>query len=200
MGPLLGMIGGLGTWLALVLKTSFALIGMGAYISLFWPGFPIIPLAAAFAVLFGLVNLFGTKKTGSFQVLMVAVLLIILLGFIGSGLFEINLLYLDGFFDKGASSIFSTAGLVYISYVGVTKIASVAEEVKNPERNLPLGVFLAIATSIVIYALGTLVMVGVIPPEKLSGDLTPVATAAELLVGGWGKFWSRSRLFWLFLQ
>ena len=45
MGPFIGTIGGLGTWLALILKTAFALIGMGAYLSIFWEDVPIINLA-----------------------------------------------------------------------------------------------------------------------------------------------------------
>ena len=187
MGPFVGTIGGLGTWLALVFKTAFALIGMGAYLSIFWPEVPIVMLAVILAVLFGIVNLFGAKKTGTFQVFMVFSLLSILLAFIGKGIPEINSVHFEGFFDKGTVSIFSTAGLVYISYVGVTNIASVAEEVQNPERNLPLGVFLAIGTAIIVYAVGTTIMVGVLPANELAQDLTPVASTAEIIFGEWGK-------------
>ena len=187
MGPFVGTIGGLGTWLALVFKTAFALIGMGAYLSIFWPEVPIVMLAVILAVLFGIVNLFGAKKTGTFQVFMVFALLLILLAFIGKGIPEINSVHFEGFFDKGTVSIISTAGLVYISYVGVTNIASVAEEVQNPERNLPLGVFLAIGTAIIVYAVGTTIMVGVLPANELAQDLTPVASAAEIIFGEWGK-------------
>jgi amino acid transporter/mannitol/fructose-specific phosphotransferase system IIA component (Ntr-type) len=187
MGPFVGTIGGLGTWLALVLKTAFALIGMGAYLRIFWPGVPIVTLAVILAVFFGVVNLFGARKTGTFQVLMVFALLLILFFFIGEGLPQINYRNFDGFYDKGGDSIISTAGLVYISYVGITNIASVAEEIENPERNLPLGVFLAIATAIAVYAAGTTIMVGVLPAEILAHDLTPVASAAEVLFGNWGK-------------
>ena len=187
MGPFVGTIGGLGTWLALVLKTAFALIGMGAYIRIFWPDVPVVTLAVCLAFFFGVVNLFGARKTGSFQVFMVFALLLILFVFIGEGLPQINSQNFDGFFDKGGVSIISTAGLVYISYVGITNIASVAEEIENPERNLPLGVFLAIATAIAVYAVGTTIMVGVLPAEKLAHDLTPVASAAEVLFGNWGK-------------
>jgi Gamma-aminobutyrate permease and related permeases len=67
MGPFVGTIGGLGTWLALVFKTAFALIGMGAYLSIFWPEVPIVMLAVILAVLFGIVNLFGAKKPGRFR-------------------------------------------------------------------------------------------------------------------------------------
>ena len=71
-----------------------------------------------------------------------------LLVFIVNGIPNIKPQNFDGFFDKGTFSIISTAGLVYISYVGITNIASVAEEIENPEKNLPLGVFLAIITAI----------------------------------------------------
>ena len=187
MGPFVGTIGGLGTWLALVFKTAFALIGMGAYLSIFWPEVPIVMLAVILAVLFGIVNLFGAKKTGTFQVFMVFALLLILLAFIGKGIPEINSVHFEGFFDKGTVSIISTAGLVYISYVGVTNIASVAEEIQNPERNLPLGVFLAIGTAIMVYAVGTTIMVGVLPADELAQDLTPVASTAAIIFGEWGK-------------
>ena len=187
MGPFVGTIGGLGTWLALVFKTAFALIGMGAYLRIFWPDVPIVMLAVILAVLFGIVNLFGAKKTGTFQVFMVFALLLILLAFIGKGIPEINSVHFEGFFDKGTVSIISTAGLVYISYVGVTNIASVAEEIQNPERNLPLGVFLAIGTAIIVYAVGTTIMVGVLPANELAHDLTPVASTAEIIFGEWGK-------------
>ena len=60
---------------------------------------------------------------------------------------------------------------------------------KNPERNLPLGMFLAFGSTIVIYVVGTSVMLGVVGVDTLTkggGDLTPVATVAEAMVGPWG--------------
>ncbi|MFQ5822972.1 MAG: amino acid permease [bacterium] len=186
MGPLWGTIGGLGTWLALILKTAFALIGMGAYVGLFLPEIPLVPLAIVFAILFGTINSLGAKKTGRFQVILVVGLLFILSGFMGIGVLQLKAKHFIGFFDKGFNAIYGTAGLVYISYVGLTNIASVSEEVKNPERNLPLGMFLALATAIIIYGLGTIVMVGVIPPETFYNDLTPVSSVAKSLVGPWG--------------
>lgn len=183
MGPAVGTIGGIGTWLALTLKTAFALIGMGAYLSLFFPEIPITPLAIGLALLFGGLNLLGAKASGMFQVGLVVVLLGLLAWFLATGLPEVQTKHLEGFLDAGFDSILGTAGMVYISYVGVTNVASVSEEVKNPERNLPRGVFLAVATAVVIYGLGTLVMVGVLPSSTLHGDLTPVATAARAFAG-----------------
>jgi amino acid transporter/mannitol/fructose-specific phosphotransferase system IIA component (Ntr-type) len=189
MGPLMGAIGGFGTWLSLILKSAFALIGMGAYLLLFAPDVRMGPVAAGFAIFFGLVNLLGAKKSGSFQVFLLIGLMILLAWFCGFGLFQVEARNFSGFFDAGSAGVVSTAGLVIVSYMGLTSVASVAEEVKDPGRNLPLGMFLAFGTVIVIYIIGTSVMVGVVGVETLAangGDLSPVATVAEALVGRWG--------------
>ncbi len=189
MGPLLGTIGGFGTWISLVLKSAFALVGVGAYLGIFLPDIPLPPIAAAFAIVFGIINLLGAKKSGAAQVFLVMGLLLLLLWFSGVGILQIEARHFRGFFDKGVGALVSTAGLVVVSYMGLTKVASVAEEVKNPERNLPLGMFLALGTALLVYLVGTSVMVGVVSVETLArdgGDLTPVATVAEVLVGRWG--------------
>ena len=59
--------------------------------------------------------------------------------------------------------------------MGITKVASLSEEVQNPERNISLGVILSILTTTIIYVLGTIIMVGVLPMDELKGNLTPVA-------------------------
>lgn len=186
LGPMVGTVGGIGTWMALMLKVAFALVGMGAYLGLFVPGLPIVPVAVGLALALGAVNVFGAKMSGRLQVFLVIGLLAILGIFLGVGVPHIRPAHFRGFFDTGLGAVASTAGLVYISYVGVTKIASLSEEVKNPERNLPLGIFLALGTAMAIYGLGTAVMVGTVPMDELRGDLTPVATAASRFLGRWG--------------
>ena len=189
MGPLVGTIGGFGTWIAVVLKASFALIGVGAYLELFFPGLQMGLVAGGFALFFGGVNYFGAKKSGSFQVVLLIGLLILLAWFCGVGLLQVEVGNFGGFFASGSTGLISTTGLVIVSYMGLTKVASVAEEVKDPDRNLPLGMFLAFVSIVAIYVVGTSVMVGVVGVDVLAeagGDLTPVATVAESLVGPWG--------------
>lgn len=186
MGPMVGTIGGVGTYLALILKVSFALIGMGAYINLFIPDIEITPFAIIFAIALGFINYFGAKQSGKLQIILVAGLLAILAYFIGRGIPSINYSNFNNFFREGFDSLIATSGLVYISYVGITKVASVSEEVKNPEKNLPLGIFLALGTAIIVYIIGTAIMVGVVPIDKLMGDLTPVALAADHFMGKTG--------------
>ncbi|MHC5005699.1 MAG: APC family permease, partial [Planctomycetota bacterium] len=98
--------------------------------------------------------------------------------------------HFDGFFDAGAGPIISTAGLVCVSYIGLTKIASVSEEIVDPERNIPRAMFLALVTALFVYAAGSFIMVGVLPAEVLylgpEPDLTPVASTARVLGGDLG--------------
>lgn len=185
LGPLAGTVGGLGTWLVLVLKVAFALVGMGAYLALFFPDLDIVPVAVGLAVLIGILNLYGAKLSGTVQVGLVAVILAALAFFVATGLPEIEASRFRGMLDAGTSSLLATAGLVYVSYAGLTKVAGVAEEVAEPEKNLTLGVFLAVASAVLIYALGTTVIVGVLPMEELRGNMTSVASAAEATVGPW---------------
>jgi APA family basic amino acid/polyamine antiporter len=183
LGPLAGTIGGLGTWLALMLKSAFALVGIGAYITLFFSDAPIKVIAIALALVFGAINFMGAKATTRFQIVMVIGLLILLSWFMIQGVFEIDTSRFSGFFEKGTSGIIGTAGLVFISYVGVTKVASIAEEIDNPQRNLPLGIFLGLGTSLVVYLVGLTVIVGVTPAEELAKSLTPVGDAARTFAG-----------------
>ncbi|MFZ2054736.1 MAG: amino acid permease [Candidatus Aminicenantales bacterium] len=186
MGPFWGTLGGVGTWLALILKAAFALIGIGAYLSVFLPQIPLLPLTAGFAFFFGLLNLLGAKKTGTFQAFLVLGLLVLLIWFVGTGLPVIRLDRFLGFFDREFRTILGTAGMVFVSYIGLTQIASVSEEVKNPERNIPRGMLAAFGTALFVYLVGTFIMVGALPSAELAGDLTPVATTAGVTVGRWG--------------
>ena len=183
LGPAIGTIGGIGTYLALILKVSFALIGMSAYLEIFFPNLPIIPISIGIAIVLGIINLFGSKKSGGFQTILVFSLLFLLTIFIIGGIPAINKEHFYNFFSVGFTSILSTSGLVFVSYIGITKVASLSEEVQNPERNIPLGVILSIVTTLIVYALGTTIMVGVLPIEELKGNMTPVAASANIFYG-----------------
>ena len=185
LGPIVGTVGGLGTWLALVLKSAFALIGMGAYLALFFD-IPIKPLAVALTLGFMAVNIVGAKETSGLQRILVTALVVILGFFVIQGLAEVFTLGLGPiardqftpFLPFGWEGLVGTIGFVFVSYAGLTKVASVSEEVQNPERNIPLGMILSLATATFIYVVGVYIMVAVLDPGELRSDLTPVATAA----------------------
>lgn len=186
LGPMIGTIGGYGSWLALVLKSAFALIGMGAYIAIFIE-LPIVPVAVVLTVVFGLLNMVGAKETTTLQKILVAALISIMAFYIFQGLFaifsqdffEITRTQFTPLFIDGATGFFATVGMVFVSYAGLTKVASIAEEVDNPDRNIPWGMFLSIMSAIFVYVAGVYIMVAILEPSEFREDLTPVATAGE---------------------
>ncbi|UNY98291.1 amino acid permease [Zhouia spongiae] len=188
LGPLMGTIGGLGTYFALMLKTAFAIIGIGAYATIFWE-VPTKIVAVVSTLLFMTLNLVGAKKTSAFQKVFVAFLLVILVTFIVDGVYiiccgdSINEGTLDAnftpFLSEGVEGLFTSAGFVFVSYLGLTQIVSVAEEIKNPERNIPLGMILSLLVTGLIYGLGVFIMVAMIEPETFANELAPAAVAAS---------------------
>ncbi len=180
LGPAAGTVGGLGTWIALVLKTAFALIGMGAYLALLID-LPIKWVAIVLTAAFTLVNLVGAKESGGIQRVLVFLLLSGLGVWLLGALPHVAGTALLGGGDTlgtellgGWGGFFSTVGLVFVSYAGLTKVASVAEEVRNPGRDIPLGMGLSLAAVTLVYMVGVWVMNAVLSPEAFRSSLTPV--------------------------
>lgn len=187
LGPLVGTIGGLGSWIALIFKSAFALIGMGAYLSLYID-LPMLPLALVLTVVFGLLNIFGAKETAFLQRLLVSALVLIMGYFLIEGVE-----YLTGnsvlpemkesnFLTNGMNGFISTVGLVFVSYAGLTKVASIAEEVQNPDKAIPIGMTLSLLTASIVYVLGVFIMVKVLPATTLFSSLTPVTDAGYVVI------------------
>lgn len=197
LGPVMGTIGGMGSWFALIFKSAFALIGMGAYIAIFIE-LPIIPVAVVLTVVFGFFNILGAKESTGLQRILVAALVTIMFFYILQGAFKLAQLDLqvilnerfDPFFEFGSHGFLATIGLVFVSYTGLTNVASVSEEVQNPDRNIPLGMILSLITASLVYVVGVFLMVVYLEPSVFYQDLTPVATTGELfmdwLPGGFG--------------
>lgn len=186
LGTLFGTIGGIGVWLVMILKSVFALIGIGAYLSIYINDSSMFKLILIFATGFGIINIFGAKKSGVFQTYLVIGLLIILGWFVVSGIGLIKKSHFDTLFTASAGSIASTAAFLCVSYIGLTKIASVAEEVKNPEKNIPLGMFLALITAIMVYGISTAIMIGIVPTDELKTSLRPATLTAKYIGGTTG--------------
>jgi len=189
-GPVVGTIGGIGTFLGLVLKTAFALIGFGAYLQLY-VDVPIKAVAVGLTLLFVSTNILGAKESGKVQKILVGILVLTLVVFTVEGLR--TLVGIDPksvtdrfvpFFSGGTGEFFYTISLVFVSYAGLTKVASVAEEVENPDRNIPLGMTLSLLITMIIYGLGVCVVVGLVPGAELMYNLKPIA-AAETYAFSW---------------
>ena len=182
MGPLMGTIAGFGVWSSLVFKAAFALVGLSAYLEFFFEHDERL-VAAAIALVLIAINLIGVKETAGFQAVLVTVVLLLLAGFVFLGVPNTESFRYEPFLPHGLKGLLSATGLVFVSYIGVTQVASVAEEVKRPGRNLPLSMLTSVAIAMVLYPSAVAVMVGVTPAAELAATETPVLTAAEQFMG-----------------
>ncbi|MGM0381656.1 MAG: amino acid permease, partial [bacterium] len=93
------------------------------------------------------------------------------------------------FFSRGWVGFLATTAFVFVSYAGVTKVVSVAEEIKDPGRNIPWGIMLSLIVSVLIYTLVAYVVVGLVPADELGRGmqkLMPLEQAGRHLGGYWG--------------
>ncbi|MEF8814702.1 MAG: APC family permease [Halovenus sp.] len=195
LGPLFGTIAGIGAWFSLIFKSSFALVGLGAYLLLFAPVSQgsIVFVALGLGALVILLNISGTKLSGQVQAVIVTLVLGGLIVYtLNSGL-ALDTSRFTPFTTHGGGGVITAAAFVFVSYAGVTKIASVAEEVKDPGRNLPRAILSSMAIMTVVYVAVVGAVVGLSDPEILktggpdgTASLTPMADGAEALLGGFG--------------
>jgi amino acid transporter len=189
LGPLWGTFAGLADWLSLALKTSFSLVGIGALGCLLLPQlgpWAMKLFAVAACLFFTVVNLIGTRGTGRLQSFLLIALLLSLGIFIAGSAPFVEPMRFKPFAPAGWRSVFAVAGWVFVSYGGLTKVASISEEIKNPARNLPLGMFIAFGVVSVLYVLVVFIAVGVTEGSDLSGSLSPIALGARQTMGQWG--------------
>ena len=194
LGPLFGSIAGMGDWMGLAFASAFYCIGFGGYLGTLLPMPSILFLtdvqvgALIAGVIFVGVNYIGAKETGGVQTVIVLTLLAILTVFAIAGFFHFDYSTLVGEgglapTERGYGAILPATALVFVSFLGYAKIATVAEELKNPGRNLPIAVIGSVAIVTVIYAILVSVMVGVIPWDVLDRH-TPVSQVAEITLTG----------------
>ncbi|MDZ7849929.1 MAG: amino acid permease [Halodesulfurarchaeum sp.] len=178
MGPLLGTIAGVGTWFSLTFKGALALIGGAPYLVLLFD-LPVKPVALVAGFVLIAINVIGAKQTGRLQVAIVVVMLAALTWFVAGSATAVEPAHYGDFFGGGIGGLLAATGFVYVSYAGVTKVASVAEEIENPDRNIPLGILGSLVFTTLLYVALVVVMVGIVPAEDLMGSNIPMALAAE---------------------
>jgi len=189
MGASVGTIGGLANWFSISFKSAFALVGIGIFATLIDPSvteMEIKLLAVGNCLFFAIVNIIGVKHTGRLQVFIVTLLIGMLLFYIGRGFIFVKPERYTPFMPFGWNSVFATAGLVFISFGGLTKICAAAEEVKNPGKNIPLGMFLAFTAVMLLFAAVVFISIGLLDFSELSTSLTPISAGANVFMGGLG--------------
>lgn len=178
MGPASGTVYGLILFLALSLKSAFQLIGMAAFTKMFI-NCDIRIIAGILIIIFTIINIFGTKNAGRIQSVLIIFVLSGLIIFSFFSFPEIKFAKFDPFFTSDFPDFISTTGFIFISFGGLLKVASLGEEVKDPSRNLPLGMIMALFCVIFFYILTIIIIFGLVDKSILVHSLTPISNAAS---------------------
>ena len=196
MGAVFGAVVGIGLWVGLVFASAFYLVGFGHYATAVLAeagvavgGLGVVtPLALLAGALFTVVNVLGTENAATLQNAVVAVLLSILVTFLLFGV--LSALGVVGepsapetFAPFGSLPILTTAALVFTSYLGFAQVATVAGEIKNPGRNLPLAMVGSVLAVGVMYVATIFVATSAFGSARLAtlGETAMVEVARSLV-------------------
>jgi len=113
----------------------------------------------------------------------IKVAVVILFIVLGSG--HINPQNWVPFCPNGWAGIMGGAAIVFFSFIGFDALSSTAEETRNPQRDLPIGMIATLIICTVLYATVSLVLTGVLPYTKYVNDAAPVASALAAIGSGW---------------
>ena len=184
-GPLFGVVSGIGLWLSLLLKSAFSLVGLSAYLYVLveLDSFYTTIVAIVSLLLVLVLNLFGVKKVGNAQLAIVGVSVTSLVVLIALGFNSVSVVPPTEFLSDGTLGFFGGVAFLYISYAGVTKIAAIAGEISQPEKNLPRTMIISLLLIMAVYVCVSMVLVRFVDGAALSTDIRPIYTAAAEIGG-----------------
>ena len=146
-------------------------------------GIPILVNVPAFAIVMAITWLLlrGVRESARANNIMVVVKLLALALFIGAGLTKINPANYHPFAPNGFEGIHHGAAIVFFAYIGFDAISTAAEETKNPQRNLPIGILGGLAICTVIYIIVGAVLTGMVKYTELDPSVhaDPLAFALQ---------------------
>ncbi len=152
---------------------------------------PHVDLPAGLVVLaIGAVLTVGIRPSSLLVVVSVAVKIATLLLFIGVAVGEIAIANWQPFFPFGWAGVVRGAAIVFFAFLGFDAIATVAEEVRNPRRDLPRGILGAVAVCGVLYAGVAIVVAGVVP-QRLYPELGRSAAPLSFALSAAGRDWAQ---------
>ena len=176
--PLLGFSAG---WMFLASKLAAGgtvALGFGSYFSKLVPFADPRTSAVIAVVILTAANLFGIKKAGRLNTIIVAATLLALTAFVVAGIPSFDRANLQPFAPHGFSGIAEAAALLFFAYTGYARIATLGEEVNEPRKTIPRAVVITIVVSVVLYIAVALIAVGTVGAEFLAASSSPLESAS----------------------
>lgn len=197
-GDLAGFLVAWGYWLSIACANAAITISFVSAMSTFFPVLATDPLVAVFTGLSSIwlltyINTRGVATSGEVQ-LITTILKLLPLAIISiGGLFFIKLENFHPFNSTGSSTfgaITAAATMTMFSFVGVESATIPAGSVDDPGKTISRATMLGLFIATVVYILGSISVMGIIPQQTLQRSLTPYADAAEIMFGKSARYWT----------
>lgn len=172
-------------WLRVIANVGALTILSQVMVSYLGMVFP-IPLKPAMAVTITAVfalNYVGVSIAAKVQAQLMALLLIILAVFVATGLPHFDPVLVGNPLDTPPLAILAVVPLMITLFLGIESAVEIGEEVRDAQRNVPLGIALAIGLTALVYGLVALTALGLVGPEKLAVSQAPLLDASKVVLG-----------------
>jgi APA family basic amino acid/polyamine antiporter len=174
-------------WLSNMFYTALSAIGFAYVVSFTVPEINIPLTAVIVVIVFAIINLRGTKETATAETIITIVVLSVLAIFIiGTLTFGQGAASEPSASPIGILGVFAATAYLFELYLGAEAVAAAQAEVKNPGRNIPLAIVLSAIVLIALYTSVVVVAVGIVPPNVLSEQASPIAFVAQQALGSAG--------------
>lgn len=155
-------------------------LGFGHYCASLLPGVaPVAAAAAAAVILVTLANVAGIQKTGKLNLVIVTLTLTSLACFVVFGAWSMRTVHFTPFAPNGWREVAEASALLFFAYTGYARLATLGEEVREPERNIPRAIVTTLWISLLLYLAVGVVAVGNVGAAVLGGSRAPLERAAE---------------------
>ena len=177
LGPFWGFLAG---WAFVIGKTASCAVMALTFGSYVLPDHPRPPAAAATLVL-AAVNYFGVTKTARLTRILLVVVLVALAAVVVAATAggAADPAHLTGWTDGGWYGVLQAAGLLFFAFAGYARIATLGEEVRDPERTIPRAVPIALGIAVAVYAVVGFSALLAVGPQVLAHSPAPLAAAAS---------------------
>jgi APA family basic amino acid/polyamine antiporter len=182
LGEFAGFLAGWGFVVGKTASCTAMALAIGEYL---WPAYPRVAAVAA-VVAVTVVNLRGIAKTALATRVLVAVTLSVLALVVVSGLVsgEPSTDRLGGSPTTSWYGVLGAAGLLFFAFAGYARVATLGEEVRDPQRTIPRAVPIALGLVLAIYALVAVTALLVLGPQRLAASAAPLAAVATAAGSG----------------
>lgn len=185
LSPALGFAAG---WLFLASKITAAgtvALGLAGYLEALLPGLPPRAAAVGAVVVFTALNYYGVQRSSRANLVIVAVSVGALLLFVIAGIPSFRMTNLRPFAPAGWEGTLRAAALLFFAYTGYARIATLGEEVREPQRTIPRAIEITIGGVLVLYLGVALIAAGAVGTDALARTAAPLEAAARSFGASW---------------